>query len=45
MREEDDFIVDPKNGANVAVLTEAPVDEYPSLAAEFAAVRRSLTIK
>ena len=43
VEEEDDFIV-ASNGANVAVLTQAPVSNYQGRAAQFDAVRSSLSI-
>ncbi|MGA2015156.1 MAG: hypothetical protein ABSH51_32155 [Solirubrobacteraceae bacterium] len=44
IEEEDDFIVDPKTGANVAVVTAAPAGQCASLSAEFAAIRQSQTL-
>jgi hypothetical protein len=44
VEKEDDFIV-ASSGVNVAILTQAPVSDYQALAAQFNAVRSSLSIK
>jgi hypothetical protein len=44
LEKEDDFIVDPATGLNVALLTQAPATQYGTLATLFAAIRQTLTI-
>jgi Probable lipoprotein LpqN len=44
MHKVDEFVVDTDTGGNVAVLTQAPADEYPTVASEFDALRQTLTI-
>jgi hypothetical protein len=41
---KDDFFVDSDNGDNVAVVTEAPADQYQSDLALFDQLRQSLSM-
>jgi hypothetical protein len=42
LRKQDDFFTAP-NGAGIAILTSAPANAYPGLAARFASLRRSVS--
>jgi len=44
VHEEDEFFIDPYNGDNVAVLTQAPADEYQSDLPLFDELRQSLSM-
>jgi S1-C subfamily serine protease len=44
MHKEDDFFIDTTNGDGVAVLSQAPADQYSGLASEFASLRSTLSM-
>jgi hypothetical protein len=44
LRKEDEFFSDTSNGSGVAILTQAPASQYPSLSSEFASLRQSLSM-
>lgn len=44
LHKEDEFFIDTVNGDGVAVLTQAPADQYSALASRFAALRQTLSM-
>ena len=44
LHKEDEFFIDSMNGDSVAVLTQAPADQYSALASRFATLRQSLSM-